>query len=551
MATLSYHNKRVLVVDDQRPFLILLRGIMNNLGATSVVVVQNGESAVAACRHEKFDIIISDLHLGSDKKNGYQLLEELRVRKLIKPTTIYMIVSADSDRPVVLGSVERQPDGYIIKPFSQSQLNHRLARAYQKRMTLKDIYQQIDSGQISGAIDTCLQFIRLGSRYNKVCASILIDLFWREKRFDEALQLLESLSQGSKTLPWVTIALARTYLYKGNVSKAMLLARKIAEQKLFAVEGLDILAECLAKQEELEEAVLTIQKALNMAPYSLTRQFLAVEIARQAGNFEMAKNCCQAILDQSKKSVHRSVIHLCNYIRSILDAADKAEDKKQRNRYQQEAMLVLQRNRNDELLTRTKEAFDYGIFEELVGARINLIDGKMLEAKRALNETQYDLRTRFEEYPLALAPDSLTLMCDLGEFEEAGLLLDKIKKSDLPLDSNLKYLIQVTEDKQNEIRDNYNKYNKDGIGHYAEGQYEAAYNAFLKAQELAPMNTGVALNLLQCLLKLMEKMDKSDQTLVVKCRQLYRMVDGMRLPQSHQTKFDSIKDSVKHYLERR
>ncbi|GGO70336.1 response regulator [Bowmanella pacifica] len=550
MATLSYHNKRVLVVDDQRPFLILLRGIMNNLGATSVVVVQNGESAVAACRQEKFDIIISDLHLGSDKKNGYQLLEELRVRKLVKATTIYMMVSADSDRPMVLGSIEKQPDGYIIKPFSQSQLHNRLAKAYQKRHTLQHIYQKIMDGDNNSAIEECRKLIRSGNRYSKYCLTILLDLLWREERNEEALQLLNSISD-AKPLPWINIALARTHLYLGNIPDAMLLASRVAAQKLYAVEGLDIMAQCRVKRNELDEALKTIQTSLNMAPFSLTRQFLGCEIARLAGDFEMAKNCCQAILEQSKKSVHRSVTHLCNYVRSILDAASQAEDKKQRNRYHQEAMLVLQRNRNDELLSRTKESFDYNIFEELIGARINLIDGKLLEAKRALNATQYELRQRFEEYPMALAPDSLTLMSDLGEFEDTGQLLMQMRSSNLPVDPNLQYLINNIERRQNEVRDNYNKHNRTGISQYAEGQYEAAYQSFLSAQELAPMNTGVALNLLQCLLKLMEKMNKPDQPLIMKCRQTYRMVDGMRLPESHQTKFDSIKDKVKSYLEHR
>ncbi|ALS98564.1 response regulator [Lacimicrobium alkaliphilum] len=549
MATLSYHNKRVLVVDDQRPFLILLRGIMNNLGAQSVVVVQNGESAIAACRHEKFDIIISDLHLGSDKKNGYQLLEELRIRKLIRPTTVYIMVSADSDRPMVLGSIEKQPDDYIIKPFSQAQLHNRIAKAYHKRISLRHVYDKAMNGDNDGAIAACRTLISTHRKYSRACAAVLTDLLWREKRYDEALNLLESLSQ-SKALPWVTIALARTHLLRNNTKKAMFFARKICMQRLFMVDGLDLLAQAHMQSESLDEALDSIQKALAMAPYSLTRQFLGCEIARLAGDYEMAKNCCQAILEQSKKSVHRSVVHLCNYVRSILDAAEKAEDKRQKNKFQQEAILVLQRNRNDELLTRTKELFDYGVYEDLVGARINYLDGKLLEAKRLLNETQYQLRKKFDHYPMTMAPDSIDLMCDLGEFEELSELLEQLKQSDIKLDANLKYLIDKTEDRTNRVKQQYNKHNRDGLKKYAQGQYQGAYESFLAAQELAPMNTGVAINLLQCLLKLQEQHTKPDPALMMKCRQTYRMLEGMRLSDSHQAKFNNIRDDVKNLLER-
>ena len=32
---MNYSDKRVLIVDDQRPFLTLLRGVVNNMGAVS------------------------------------------------------------------------------------------------------------------------------------------------------------------------------------------------------------------------------------------------------------------------------------------------------------------------------------------------------------------------------------------------------------------------------------------------------------------------------------------------------------------------------------
>ena len=103
---MNYSDKRVLIVDDQRPFLTLLRGVVNNMGAQSVVAVQNADSALAACKKEKFDFIICDLHLGSGKKNGYQFLEEARQKNLVKPETVFAVVSADSERPVVFGLSE-------------------------------------------------------------------------------------------------------------------------------------------------------------------------------------------------------------------------------------------------------------------------------------------------------------------------------------------------------------------------------------------------------------------------------------------------------------
>jgi len=547
MGQINYSDKRVLIIDDQRPFLVMLRGILNNLGATSVVITQNADSALAACRKEKFDIIIADLHLGSGRKNGFQLLEELRVRKLLKPETLYMMVSADSERPVVLGSIEKQADDYLIKPFSQAQLNNRIAKAYTKKMALKPVYYKIMQDDINGAIKACQLLIQSGSRYRQICSVIMIELLWRTEQFGQAISILGPLLN-QKRLPWTVVAMAKTRMYLNQFKEAMELTNEVlSNRKVIAVEAHDVMAQCYLKTEQLQEACDEIKKALDLSPYSLERQYLGCEIARANGDFEFAKNCCQAILDQTKKSVYRNIAHLCSYIRSILDAAEHAEEKHERNRYQQEALLALQRSKNDELLSRVNQAFDFAAFENIVVARMNVIEGKMLEAKRSLSSSQLQL-AKYEDYPLSLAPDSIKVMYDLGEYEDAKLLVEKIEEQGHALDANTQFLLDSCQDNGEESRLLYNKYNKDGIGYYKEGKYEAAYKEFEKAQELAPMNTGVSLNLLQCLLKLLEKMAVPDYQLVKECKQVYRQVDGLHLPEAHAIKLNSLRDDLKKYI---
>ena len=74
---MQFSNKQVLIVEDQRPFLLLLKGLMHSMGASDVVTKSSAEQAVSLCKKHKFDIVICDLHLGADNKNGYELIEEL------------------------------------------------------------------------------------------------------------------------------------------------------------------------------------------------------------------------------------------------------------------------------------------------------------------------------------------------------------------------------------------------------------------------------------------------------------------------------------------
>lgn len=547
MTQMIYSDKRILIVDDQRPFLILLRGVMNTMGAQSVVTVQNAEAAIVACKREKFDIIISDLHLGSDKKNGFHLLEELRIRKYIKPETVFIMVSGDSARPYVLGSIEKQPDDYLIKPFSQAQLSSRIAKAYAKKIELRPIYQKIMDGDTSGAIDACRHLIRQGTRYRQACTHLLAELYWQSQQFIQAEHMLGPLLE-HKPLPWVKLAMAKTLYLLKRYDDAIDLAMQVVNTRNLIVDGHDLIAQSYLGKNMPQEALTAINKSLKLSPLSIERQFNACDIARANKDYELLKACTYAIWEQSKKSIHRDVAHLLTYIRSILDAAENAESKNARNKYQQEANFALQKCRNDETLSNVDVDFDFGIFENIVASRISFIDGKLMNAKRTLAESQHQISIKYDNYPLVLAPDSIKILSDLGEYEDAADLHQLISNSGLILDSNTKFLLNNTVTESQHLKAVFSKHNDKGKQLYAEGKFKAAYDEFCLAQEVAPVNSGLALELLQCISKILSTMEKPDLALVESCRKNYRLVDGVMLSDAHQQKFSRLKNEIKRYI---
>jgi len=75
MDKLDYADKRCLVVEDRRPFLMLLKGLLMSLGAKKIDTELSAELALKACKKVSYDIIVCDLHLGNDRKNGFEFLE--------------------------------------------------------------------------------------------------------------------------------------------------------------------------------------------------------------------------------------------------------------------------------------------------------------------------------------------------------------------------------------------------------------------------------------------------------------------------------------------
>lgn len=548
MPKISLQDKRVIIVDDQRPFLLMLKGIISKLGVRSLRIVQTAESAIAGCKKEKFDVVIADLHLGTNKKNGYQLIEQLRVQKLTKPDTVYMMVSGDSHRPVVLGSIERNPDDYIIKPFSQAQLISRLSKAFEKKQALKSIYLEIFKENWDAAIQSAQALLSTATKYRQSIILLLTELYWRTAEYEQAQNLLNEVLE-HKNLPWAQVAMARTKLLMGEYEESIKLARQIVSGRLLALEGHDILAKSYMALERHPDAMAQIRLALDLSPFSMERQYLGATIGRINKDYEFAKQCCKELFEQSKRSVHRDLVHMCNFVRSIVDIAENAEDKGKKNKYQQEAMLTLQRLRTDELVMRSTEEFSYDAFANLMTGRINSLDGKSIEAKNSLSAAQREIAEKFDEMPMVLAPDTIKLMVKVGDFTQATNLTNDLRKSNYKIDDNIEFLLEQVGSEIENQSGKFEHYNQKGLDCFNAGKYQAAFEAFDHALNYSQVNGDVAINLLHCAHRLMEQTTKPELVTIVETKKAVKMLEEISLSEQQSTEFIKLKSDLSQYME--
>jgi len=547
MEKLDYSDKRCLVVEDRRPFLMLLRGLLKALGAHKIHTQQSAESALKACNQHDYDIIICDLHLGTNRKNGFEFLEELRKFGLIKPSSVFIMISGDSARSMVLGSLEKQPDDYLIKPFSQAQLNSRINRATQRRITLAALYSQIDHKKYDLSIQTCKHFLQTEVRYTNHLLQILVKLYWKTEQYDAAEKVLNRVIE-ERALHWAVCSMAKTYLLKKEYANAIELAKRVIESSVNTVEAYDIIADAYLQDDKKPEALTYILEALALSPLSIERHFRVCEIARENGNYELAMQSAKSIYELSQRSIHKNINHVCGFIRSVLDVAENTDVKSTKNRYLQEAMLTMQRVQNDDSIENSPDDFDFEIFQAVINARMLFIEGKHSESKKSFESTQITIESKFSAYPIALAPDSLKMMIDHGDFEEASRLIDIIRSNDEKVDPSILYLVDTEMAGADEIRSQYIKHNKKGIALYSSGNYQQAYEEFVIAKNVCPLNINVALNLMQCLVKLIQKTKRPEGKHIVQARELFRFLDGMPLKSAPKIKFQNMREDVEKII---
>lgn len=538
--SLELSDSRILIIDDQKPFQVMLKGLLHTMGARQVTAKSTGESGVAAHTNQPFDILLVDYNLGHGK-NGRQVLEELQVLQLVRDDTIFFLITGDNSRPMVLSALELQPDDYLMKPFSQGLLRTRLVRAFKKRKALKTIYQTLYRHQYADCIKACQEHIDVQGRYSNYCRKLTAELFLKLGQLDEAEQrLLELLEEQRFT--WGVMTLAKTRLMQNKPDEAIELAREVLAKNTNAVDAQDLIAQCHVKAERLSDALESARKAVGLAPFSIERQSNFARIARDNQEFELARQAMHHVLEISRKSVFRDPRHLCTYIRSILDAAENADDPRQVGKYQTEATIALQRARYDDNLVYSE--LEYQELEHVVMARIESFNGRFREAQHHLNEVVGQSLAQQGDISPELAPDVLSVLLDLGEYEKANQLSERLEQQH-QLDEYSQRLLKHRFEKSEERQASFFEANRAGIAQYKSGDFGAAIQSFTTALTHAPMNSGAALNYIQAAIKVLGDSDKPNPEFVKECKRCFRTLEGMQLSDTHQKRYARLHEEAR------
>lgn len=121
-------NMRILIVDDSRPMLKIIRNLLKQLGFNNVDEATDGAEGLKKAREEKFGLIISDWNM-EPGMNGLPFLKEVRADANIK-TTPFIMVTAESKTDNVVAAKQAGVNNYIVKPFNAETLKGKIAAVF-------------------------------------------------------------------------------------------------------------------------------------------------------------------------------------------------------------------------------------------------------------------------------------------------------------------------------------------------------------------------------------------------------------------------------------
>lgn len=116
-------NMKVLIVDDYKTMLRILRNLLKQLNFNNIEEATDGSMALDLLRQDSFGLVISDWNM--EPMTGIDLLRKVRADDSLKHLPFVMI-TAESKSENVIAAKQAGVSNYIVKPFNAETLKSKL-----------------------------------------------------------------------------------------------------------------------------------------------------------------------------------------------------------------------------------------------------------------------------------------------------------------------------------------------------------------------------------------------------------------------------------------
>jgi tetratricopeptide (TPR) repeat protein len=490
--------------------VVIARNMMLALGARQVDTANDYPSAFPLLAKKRYDIVLCDFNLGSGL-NGQQLLRDMRHIKRLSYTTLFVVVSAERTKDIVLGTIECEPDGYIAKPFTQGDFKRRIIRLVEQQTAFKAFNEALDQGEHEQALKIGESIMVDKPGYHSLAIRKMAGMLYGLQRYEEAKVLFErALEKHDQT--WAKIGRARCIAELGNLPEAIEAFERIVVEQPLAVPAMDSLASCHVREGRKREAQEVLEKSLSHSPMSIDRQRWMGDLSMDIGDLERALKSYKSLLKLADGTLKENVGYHETYLKGIRKAIESEPDAKRRNELiadgRSHLKLAIRKfedgsNRADSLklnqdLLRALDKFQQGEAEEAIA----LVDAAIVRRKALLDEDPERVidvaETKFYAGDRPGAESMLKKLIE--DYPDNKKLHERVQAI---IDTPLPYYkrVYITE------------MNRKGKQQYDKSDFEGALESFRLALKEYAQHPAINLNAAQATLKLIEAGKRSNTAL--------------------------------------
>ena len=525
MARNDVMEREILIVENSEVYRNILKQMLREIGKFQVYAAATGREAFMLCKKEQYDAILCDFDLGKGK-NGLQLLEELRTAKLIKASTVFMMITATVDKNIVLSCLEHRPDVFIAKPFNHNTLNKRLGKAFQLQDKLSRIINAIDEKLFEEALEYCDEALNEQTEFENWCLKTKCEILFELKNFKKAIEVCEAVIT-LKPHEWAQLMLGKALCATDQHDQALGVFKALYCENSDNVLAYEEAAHIHLDRGESEVAQHLLQQASDLTGHSIPRLRELADLCEKNNDIRAATQAYREVVKRASFSIHDRAENNLDLARSLTETAVKC-DYIESKVLTAEALTALNRA-NKTFNTRKVKVHSTFIASQAFSSidepeKANEFLETALAGYEELREDEQSIDLKVEVVRSCAATGDITkaagLINELNEHEDFNEALasriDRISEE------------PVSESGKNEIK----VINRKGIKYYENKKFEKAISYFNKALKRYPKHIGIRLNLAQAILgQLSEKGPEAN--LVQQCIEDLSHLDHL-LPQHAQ-----------------
>lgn len=497
MAYAGYKKLHALIVDDFDSFRMTVSKMLQEMGVNSIDTASNGAEALRLCKAKMYDLILCDHNLGKGK-TGQQVLEDLRYHKILDPTAVFILISAESSRSMVMAAYDSEPDEYLAKPITTRSLQRRLDRLMARRDKLTPMYRAINGQQYDVAIQLCRKEVASDGRFAAHCQKLLGHLYLEMGDVDAAEALYREALE-HRSLDWAMVGMAEVKRARGDLLGAQQWLEETVQEHPLFMKAYDLQAQICREQGARDRLQKVLEHAVEVSPLAILRQQTLAETAMENHDVVTAATAYRKAVRLGENSVYdRAEVHL-DFARAT--ATLFAEDKTLAKQYARDALKTL-----SDYEQRFGKQTDLKAEALLIEAQIAAGQGNKKLAEQLLEQTQSLLADEDLVLSLDASLELAKTYRATDRATEASELLEELTSLHAGQERDLEKIDRLLEEPvSHKNRQLVAEINQRGISFYEQQQYRDAIECFDEALRKFPRHIGVRLNLAQALL---DKIDR-------------------------------------------
>jgi CheY-like chemotaxis protein len=502
MAYTGYENLRILVVDDFDNFRMTMAKILMEHGVQLVDTAVSGNEAMKYCREKPYDLILCDYNLGRGK-NGQQILEELRHEGLLRAHSIFILVSAESSKSIVMAAYDSEPDAYLTKPITAKSLLQRVDRLLLQRDAMLDVKQAMENGSLAEAIDLCQEKIASASRYTAQCQKLLGQLYLESEQYSLAERVYTDALE-VRPLDWAKVGLAKVKRLQGDLVTSNQWLKDVTAENPLCMQAYDELVETCQAQGNSEEVQAVLEQAVAISPMALLRQQSLAQVADQNNDYEMSAKAWRRTVRLGENSVYDRLDNHMNFIRASADL------------FKENDSLAKDISRDTvKVLEGLSQRFDLKPEEKLqcklLESRVQFGLGNKNRAQELVDQAEASIKEGEVAVTVTTELEQVQAKTAAGDIAQANVMLAELGEKYSDDEDALQCIDRLLEEPVSATnRARVAQINKEGIGLYNANEFKRSIACFEQAKRLFPNHVGVHLNLVQALVAEMKEFGVQD-----------------------------------------